>query len=81
MEKKHTNAVSRQLVYARENGMLDWDWIVDETREAERIASWDDPRQFVKSASGSTGRTTGAISPNGSRYGRRRARCAARSPP
>ena len=31
----------------RENEHIDWDWIVDETRQAERISSWDDPLSFV----------------------------------
>src|SRR5262245_42638345 len=33
MAKTCTNRVSAQLVYAREQGLIPWDWIVDETRE------------------------------------------------
>lgn len=44
MEKTNTNKVSRLLVHAREAGDLPWEWIVDETREAERIITWDDPK-------------------------------------
>ena len=29
--------------------MIPWGWIVDETREAERIASWRHPENFIKS--------------------------------
>jgi hypothetical protein len=36
-----TQKVSRALVYAREQGIIPWGWIVDETREAERISQWD----------------------------------------
>jgi hypothetical protein len=35
MAKNETNRVSAQLRDARENGLIPWDWIVDETREAE----------------------------------------------
>ena len=40
MAKNNTNAVSRQLVWAREQGLLPWDYVVDETREAERVSTW-----------------------------------------
>jgi hypothetical protein len=36
-----TQKVSRDLVLAREEDLIDWDWIVDETREAERISQWN----------------------------------------
>jgi hypothetical protein len=29
--------------------MIEWDWIVDETRERERAPSWDDPTDFARS--------------------------------
>jgi len=41
MGKNSTGKVSKQLVYARENGLIPWHWIVDETRRAERSAVWD----------------------------------------
>lgn len=50
MAKNHTNAVGTQLVWARENGRLPWDWIVDETREAERVASWENPETIIRAA-------------------------------
>ncbi|MDE2457059.1 MAG: hypothetical protein KGL43_26000 [Burkholderiales bacterium] len=50
MAKNETNAVSRHLVWAREQGMLPWEWLVDETREAETIASWSDPESIIKQA-------------------------------
>jgi hypothetical protein len=36
MEKKNTQKVGRALVYARENDLIPWEWIVDETRSVER---------------------------------------------
>ena len=48
MSKNSTNRVGVQLVYAREQGHIPWAWIVDETREAERIAQWDDPEDYAR---------------------------------
>lgn len=50
MSKANTNRVSRQLTWARERGAIPWGWIVDETREAERVASWDDPEGILLAA-------------------------------
>ena len=48
MNKAETNKVSTQLTWARENGVIPWSWIVDETREAERINAWDNPADYVE---------------------------------
>lgn len=48
MSKGSTQRVSVQLVYAREQGVIPWEWIVDETREAERVPSWSDPEAFAR---------------------------------
>jgi hypothetical protein len=48
MAKTETNKISRLLTRAREGGEIPWDWIVDETRSAERISAWDDPRNFAQ---------------------------------
>ncbi len=50
MAKKDTNAVGAQLVWAREQGHIPWEWIVDETRRAERVATWDNPEAIIQSA-------------------------------
>jgi len=50
MEKSNTNTVSRLLVQAREEDELDWNWVVDETREAEGIATWDSPQEIIEAA-------------------------------
>lgn len=47
MSKASTQRVSMQLTWAREHDRIPWDWIVDETREAERVSSWNDPRSFI----------------------------------
>lgn len=50
MSKGSTDKVSRLLVGARERGEIAWNWIVDETREAERISSWNNPDEIIRSA-------------------------------
>ncbi|HEV7910053.1 MAG TPA: hypothetical protein VGP28_02990 [Methylocella sp.] len=41
MGAKNTSNVSRLLVVARENGIIPWSWIVDETRQEERASTWN----------------------------------------
>lgn len=50
MKKNETNKVGTQLVWARENGIIDWSWIVDETRSAEQRASWRNPQSILTQA-------------------------------
>jgi hypothetical protein len=40
--------VYRLLLKAREEGIIPWEWIVDETRELERVSCWDDPEDYAK---------------------------------
>ncbi len=47
MSKGCTNAVGTKLVYARRQGLVPWEWIVDETRDAERPGTWADPERFI----------------------------------
>ena len=47
MKKSCTNGVSDQLKYAREHGIVPWEWIVDETRHAERPGTWANPETFI----------------------------------
>lgn len=49
MAKNETNKVGRQLVDAREAGLIPWAWIVDETRSVEGVSTWTDPAQFADS--------------------------------
>jgi hypothetical protein len=44
-------SVYRLLKLAREQGTIPWEWIVDETREVERVSSWDNPAEFVRTVS------------------------------
>ena len=50
MAKNETNKVSRQLVWAREQGIIPWEWVVDETREAERANTWSNPEEIIDAA-------------------------------
>lgn len=50
MAKTNTNRVSRLLVHAREQALIPWSWIVDETRAPERIASWSSPQAIFEAA-------------------------------
>jgi hypothetical protein len=47
MADKEMQRVYRLLKLAREQGTIPWPWIVDETRELERISSWDDPENYA----------------------------------
>jgi hypothetical protein len=50
MSKASTDKVSRLLVDAREQEIIDWSEIVDETREVEQLPSWDDPQSLIRAA-------------------------------
>ncbi len=47
MSKRSTQRVSTQLTWAREQGHVPWEWIVDETREVEAVTTWNDPQQII----------------------------------
>ncbi len=47
MGRADMQRVYRLLKEARERGDLPWSFIVDETRELERTASWSDPAEYV----------------------------------
>ena len=48
MSKGETNRVSSQLTWARENRLIPWSWVVDETRAPERVSAWSDPAAFIE---------------------------------
>jgi len=50
MGKSATNGVSKQLTWAREQGLIPWGWIVDESREAERSQLWNSPDEIIRAA-------------------------------
>lgn len=48
MSKNETNRVSTQLTWAREQGVMPWESIVDETRAPERVNAFADPKDYVE---------------------------------
>jgi hypothetical protein len=40
--------VYRLLKEARERDIIPWEWIVDESRELERVSCWDNPKQYTR---------------------------------
>jgi hypothetical protein len=48
MAKSDVRRVGRLLVAAREEGTIPWEWIVDETREIEQVATWENPEQYMR---------------------------------
>ena len=47
-EKTHTSKAGTQLVCAREQGIVPWEWIVDEAREEERVLVCDSVEECVE---------------------------------
>jgi hypothetical protein len=43
MAKNEMQRVYRLLKEAREQGLIPWEWIVDETRTLERVSTWANP--------------------------------------
>src|SRR5262245_53882621 len=48
MGRAHMHRVYRFLKQERELGNLPWEWIVDETRDLECAATWNDPDEFAR---------------------------------
>jgi hypothetical protein len=48
MEKKHVDRVGRVLGIAREEGMVPWEYIEDESRKIEYVPSWEDAEEFAR---------------------------------
>jgi hypothetical protein len=49
-DKNQTGRVSKQLVWARENKLIPWEWIVDESCQPEVAPSWRDPESIINAA-------------------------------
>jgi hypothetical protein len=49
MGRADMQRVYRLLKEAREQDIIPWEWIVDESRELECCPSWDDPEQYTRS--------------------------------
>ena len=48
MARSEMQRVYRLLKEAREQGVIPWEWIVDETRSLERTSTWDDPAEYAR---------------------------------
>jgi hypothetical protein len=48
MSRNDMQVVYRLLKLAREEGTIPWRHIVDETRELEQVATWDDPAEYMR---------------------------------
>lgn len=48
MARSVMQRVYRLLKEAREEGIIPWEWIVDETRELERTATWANPAEYAR---------------------------------
>jgi hypothetical protein len=48
MERAEMQRVYRLLKEAREQGHIPWSWIVDETRELERVSTWTNPTEYAR---------------------------------
>jgi hypothetical protein len=53
MERTEMRRVYRLLKEARERGIIPWAWIVDETRELERVSTWSNPAEYARCVAGS----------------------------
>ena len=48
MARAEMQRVYRLLKEAREQGYIPWSWIVDETRELERVSTWANPAAYAR---------------------------------
>lgn len=56
MSKNETNKVSRLLRDAREQGLLPWEHVTDESRGMEQAMQWNDPATRIRAAAGGSWR-------------------------
>src|SRR5262249_22924360 len=48
MARNEMQRVYRLLRQAREEGIIPWEWVVDETRGLERVATWANPEEYAR---------------------------------
>ena len=77
MARPEMQRVYRLLKEAREHEIIPWEWIVDETRELERVNVWDDPVEYAHWVAESYRRDFWNQQPR-PRHGRKRERHCAR---
>jgi len=46
MSRNSMQRIGRVLIQARESDVIPWSWIVDETRDLERVSTWADPDAY-----------------------------------
>jgi hypothetical protein len=63
MDKLNTNRVGSLLTRAREEGVIPWEWIVQEGRAIEGVPTWDDPADFAQWVQGLYARNKWACQP------------------
>ncbi len=63
MATKHTSKVSRLCVIARESGAMPWEWIVDQTRTEQQVATWANPAAYARAVQRSYRRNKWADQP------------------
>jgi hypothetical protein len=49
MAKKYVQRVGDEIRQAREEEVIPWAWVVDESRQLEKRPSWSDPEEFIES--------------------------------
>ena len=64
MSRSNMQRVYRLLKQAREEELIPWEWIVDETRTLEKVSAWDDPKEFAEAAAAQYRRDFWARQPN-----------------
>ena len=64
MARNEMQRVYRLLKEAREQGQIPWEWIVDETRELERVSTWSDPEEYASCVAQSYRRDVWNLQPN-----------------
>jgi hypothetical protein len=50
MGRNAVQSVGRMLTSAREDALIPWQWIVDETRAVETVAQWSNPDAIIRAA-------------------------------
>ena len=48
MATSEMQRVYRLLKQAREQGIIPWEWIVDESRKVERVSTWRNPEEYAR---------------------------------
>jgi hypothetical protein len=51
MSRNDIQTVYRLLKEAREEDIIPWDWIVDESRELEQVQTWNNPADYMRTVS------------------------------